>query len=201
MQSLFTLCQYLCKIEEREGKRELLLYMRKSLARIKGLGYIFWHGRHEIYHMLLGVAWAWILREWWGEFQLKWLLLSVFGSVLPDFEHLLYFVSSGKADPYTKQIKAFLKNKQWRMVTTYIEHGHKQNTNLSYHNIYIVGFLITLACVCYFIDYQAWVVLFGAMAIHYLFDIGDDFVTLGYINENWKRWGNGKKKKKHGQSS
>ena len=36
------------------------------------------------------------------------------------------------------------------------------------------------------------VILFGAMIIHYIFDIADDLLSLGYINSNWKRWGRDK---------
>lgn len=169
--------------------------MRRNLARIKGLGFIFWHARHEFYHALLGVAWAWVLREVWGEFSTKWLLLSIFASLLPDVEHLFYFLTYGSRDRYTKEIKNFLKTHQWRTLTIYIEHGHKQNTELSYHNIYVILFLFILAFICFVFDWNTWVVVFGAMITHYIFDILDDIVTLGYINPNWKRWGNGRKKR------
>jgi len=170
--------------------------MHKSIARIKGIGFIFWHARHEFYHALLGVAWAWLLREIWGEFNIRWLFLSIFGSLLPDVEHLFYWVNWGKKDPYVRQIKSFFKSRNWRLLTIHIEKGHKDLTDLSYHNIYIVLFLFILAFIFFIVDWNSLVVVFGAMVIHYLFDIADDFVTLGYLNPNWKRWGNGKKKKK-----
>lgn len=167
--------------------------MRLSITRIRGLAFIFWHARHELYHILLGLIWVWMLREKWQEFNPRWILLSVFGSVFPDIDHLWYFVTYGKQDPYTQLIKDFLKNHEWRMVTTFIEEGHKYNTDLSSHNLYFVIFLTMLTAVFYFIDWNAWVVLTGAMIIHYIFDIGDDIITLGYLNPNWKRWGNGRK--------
>jgi len=167
---------------------------RRHILRIKGLGFIFWHAKHEIFHMLLGVTWAWILREVWGEFNGKWVLLAVWASLLPDAEHLLYWIDWGKQDPYVKQIKQFLKSHQWRLLTVHIEHGHKDLTELSYHNIYVVAFLFVLTFICFIFDWNAMVVVSGSMVIHYLFDIVDDMTTLGYLNVNWKRWGKGKKK-------
>ena len=49
--------------------------------------------------------------------------------------------------------------------------------------------LFGLATGSMFVDWNAGVILFGAMLLHYLFDIADDIVTLGQINPNWKRWG------------
>lgn len=169
---------------------------KHHIARVKGLGFIFWHARHELYHALFGVAWAWFLRELWGEFSFKWLVLSVWASLLPDIEHLVYWIDWGKQDPYVRKIKSFLKNRQWRLLTVHIEKGHKDLTELSYHNFYVVIGLFVLTCVFFIFDLNALVVVGGAMVIHYVFDIVDDFVTLGYLNTNWKRWGNGKRKKK-----
>lgn len=165
--------------------------MRKTTAKIRGLGFIVWHARHELYHILLGLVWAWFLRELWQEFNFRWVVLAIFGSLLPDAEHILYFLSYGKSDTYTKDIVDYIKKRQWRVLTAFIETGHKYNTNLAYHNFYtvcILGFCI----VCAFVfDWRSLIVFIGAMVIHYLFDIADDIVTLGYINENWKRWGKG----------
>lgn len=169
--------------------------MRRSFARIKGIGFILWHARHEMYHALLGVAWAWFLREQWHEFNWKWLLLAIFGSLLPDAEHFYYFFTYGKKDVYSRQVKAFLKQRQWRFLATFIESGHKYNTNLAFHNIYVVAGLLCATGIGLFFGSRLWVVLFGAMIIHYMFDIFDDIITLGYVNPNWKRWGRSNHKK------
>lgn len=168
--------------------------MRTSIARIKGLGYIFWHGRHMMYHVLLGLAWAWFLREMWGDFSWYRLFLALFGSFLPDIEHLLYFFAHGRSDEYSKQVKEFLRAREWRVLTSFVEQGHKYNTNLSYHNVYFVVFLLLLIIICFLANWEAWIVVLGAMVIHYLFDIFDDYRTLGYLNSNWKRWGSAHKK-------
>jgi hypothetical protein len=170
--------------------------MRYPLARIKGLGFIMWHARHELYHALLGVAWAWFLREQWHEFSFRWLSISIFGSLLPDVEHLYYFFTYGKADEYSRQIVLSLKRRQWRFLATFIETGHKYNTDLAFHNIYVITALLLAALTGLFFGLRFWVILFGAMIIHYLFDIMDDIITLGHVNPNWKRWGRIHRKKK-----
>ncbi len=169
--------------------------MRREFARIKGLGFIIWHARHEFYHMLLGLLWAWFLRERWNEFNPKWIWLALFGSLLPDADHLIYFFTYGKRDWYSKEVKSFLKNKEWRSLTTFLESGHKFQTNLASHNYYFVGALLGLSLLSSLYDWQVGIILFGAMVIHYVFDIADDLLMLGHVNSNWTRWGRSKKVK------
>ncbi len=163
--------------------------MRKSVARVKGLGFVLWHSRHEFYHVLIGLVWSWVLREIWNQFNTRWVILAVMGSLLPDVDHLFYFFSYGRKDPYSTQILRFLKERKWRALTVFVENGHKRNTNLSYHNYYFMTILFGLAAGSTLVDWNVGVILFGAMLLHYLFDIGDDLVTLGQVNPNWKRWG------------
>lgn len=173
--------------------------MTRSLARIRGIGYVLWHARHMFYHVLLGLCWAFVLKELWGEFSIKYLFLAVFGSLVPDIEHVIYFFVYGRGDEYAHVVKEFLKAREWRALTTFIEQGHKYNTNLSYHNVYFVVLLFILAIVCFVIDWDAWMIVLGAMVIHYLFDIVDDYRLLGYLNSNWRRWGREKHKKPRSQ--
>lgn len=176
------------------AKRERSFYderMKRSVARVRGLAWILWQSKHEFIHVLLGLVWAWFLREVWNELNPRWIAIAVTGSLLPDVEHFVYFLGHGKQDPYTKQIFSFLRTKQWRALTLLITKGHKHNTNLRYHNYYFMAFLFALSILSLFIDWNAGVVLFGAMLTHYCFDIIDDIVILGHVNPNWKRWGKG----------
>jgi len=168
--------------------------MRRSFARVRGIGFIFWQARHEMFHALFGIAWAWLLREWWGEFKAKWVLLAIFGSLLPDAEHLYYFFVFRNKDRYAWQVNKGLRAHKWRFLAQFISEGHKNNTNLALHNIYIIALLFIGATIALLFDWNSWVVLIGAMIIHYLFDIVDDILTLGYVNPNWKRWGREKRR-------
>lgn len=167
--------------------------MKFAAARFRGLGFILWQTRHMAYHVMLGLLWAWFLREMWGEFNIRWIATAVVGSVLPDIDHIHYFLSYGRNDTYTQQIFAFIKHHEWRKLFAFVATGHKTNTSLSYHNIYVVVLLIGGAVIASFVDWQIGVVLFGAMVSHYLFDMADDVVQLGGINRNWMRWGRPKK--------
>lgn len=170
--------------------------MRKSIAKIRGLGFILWHARHEFYHLLLGALWAWFLREMWGQFNVRWIFLSLFASLLPDAEHFLYFFTYGRKDEYTRKIASHIRSREWRMLTTFVEEGHKFQTELKYHNIYVIALLAVLVGLAWVFSWEGAVIIAGAMILHYLFDIADDFVTLGYLNENWRRWGNGRRRQR-----
>ncbi|MEK7544457.1 MAG: hypothetical protein AAB557_06390 [Patescibacteria group bacterium] len=167
--------------------------MRPNIARIKGLGYILWHTRHHAYHLLIGLIWAWILREVWQEFQFRWIILSLFASELPDVDHLLYFLTYGKRDPYSKLVKSLFASHQWRLLWYTIDKGHKYNTNLATHNYFTIIVLSGLSLVAFIFDHQSSVIFLGAMALHYVFDIVDDLLILGSVNPNWKRLGRGSK--------
>lgn len=167
--------------------------MRQSVARLRGVGFIVWHARHNFYHLLLGLVWAWFIREWFNELNGKWVFLALAGSLLPDLDHFYYFLTYGKNDWYTVEIKKLLKSKQWRMLSVFMADGHKHNTSLASHNIYFMAFLFGLACLSFLFEMQTAVVLLGAMVIHYAFDIIDDFLLLGELNPNWRRWGRGKR--------
>jgi len=163
--------------------------MRRSFVRIKGMGYILWHGKHEVIHILLALLWAWALRELWNEFSVRWVVIAMFGGLLPDIDHVFYYITNRKHDPYAKLVVQFLKQHEWRIVAQFIETTHKYNTNLSFHNIYVAVLLFGLCAASYVFDWRASTVLFGAMVTHYLYDIVDDILVLGYLNPNWKRLG------------
>ena len=163
--------------------------MHKTFIRVKGLGYMLWQARHMAYHVMLGLLWAWFLRERWGVFNLTWIVTAAVGSLLPDVDHIYYFFGYGRRDSYTQQMFGLIRRNEWSRLFHFIATNQKNNTNLSYHNIYVVILLALFAGAASLVDWQTGVVLFGAMVLHYLFDIADDIVQLGGINSNWKRWG------------
>lgn len=162
--------------------------MSRSIARLKGLGFILWQTRHEFYHVLVGLMWAWFLRELWQQFNSRWITLTILGSLLPDLDHFVYFLTYGKRDWYTKQIRKFLREHEWRTLWKFVASGHKYNTSLATHNYFFMTFLAALSLASFFYDFKTGVILFGAMFGHYLFDVIDDLVILGYVNANWKRF-------------
>jgi len=167
--------------------------MRLNIARLRGLGFIVWQARHYAYHILVGLVWAWFLRESWHHFSTQWVIIAIVGSVIPDIDHFIYFLTYGRQDPYTKEIRKFLRDHEWRTVTKFIASGHKYNTSLATHNYYFMAGLLLLAIVSVFFVWKSGVVFFGAMILHYLFDVWDDIAMLGRVNANWRRLGRPKK--------
>ena len=163
------------------------------MLRIKGLGFILWQARHMAYHVMLGLLWVWLLRELWGEFNIVWVIVGAVGSVLPDIDHIHYFLTYGRQDSYTKEIFSFIKKRQWRRLFQFIATGHKHNTSLTFHNIYVTAIFFVITGFAMAVDWQTGVVLCGAIVSHYLFDMADDMVQLGEINPNWIRWGRPRK--------
>lgn len=170
--------------------------MRKSFAKIKGLGYILWQARHQAAHLSAGLIWAWLLREVWHEFNTTWILVSILGSEIPDTDTFFYIFLYGRKEPLAKQMKNFLRNHEWRAAAVFYSKEHKYNTDLMYHNYYFILFLFILATISSVISWHIGIVLFGAMIIHYCIDIVDDIWVLGKVNPNWKRWGRPKKARK-----
>jgi hypothetical protein len=111
------------------------------------------------------------------------------GSLLPDIEHFFYFFFYGKTHNYTQEIKRLVKDRQWRLLSRFLATGHKHNTFLAFHNFYFMLILVGLSLLSSLYQWRFGVILFGAMLIHYLFDVLDDIFQLGTINPNWKRWG------------
>ena len=163
--------------------------MGRVFAKAKGLGYIMWQSRHMVYHMMIGALWAWYLRERWAEFNPKWIYTAIVGSILPDIEHIFFFLGYGRRETYSKTVMDLLKHHHWRALFLFVSTGHKHNTSLAYHNLYTVVFLLLIGLFASSIDWHVGVVLLGAMVSHYLFDIWDDFLQLGHMNPNWKRFG------------
>jgi hypothetical protein len=168
--------------------------MRRSWRKIKGVGFLVWHAKHYLIHVLLGLIWAWFLREVWREFTIKWIVMAVAGSIAPDLDHLLYFTTYGRQDPYTQAIITLIKKRQWRILVSFIEQGHKHNVNLMFHNFYILSAMIGLTVVSYTHDWRIGAVFLGGAVTHYIFDVAEDWVLLGRLNPNWIRWGRGKRR-------
>ncbi len=174
----------------------------KVVLRVKGFGFLLWHGRHYAYHILIGLLWAWVVREIFETFSARDIFVAILGSLLPDLDHLVYWLSWGKHDDYTVKIIELFRTRQWRNFVVFCERSHKHNTSLMTHNIYFMLLISLIAGIAFYFDRRTSLVFLGAMVSHYSFDIFDDIATLGYINSNWKRWGRKKPgKNKHGMSA
>lgn len=149
--------------------------------------YLMWYSRHHMIHILIGLVYAWILREWWNEFSFRYIVLALIGSEIIDMDHVIYMFFYGRHEAYAIQARNFLRQGQLGTLVKFLADNHKHNTSLASHNIYFLAAFFILAVVSFQFDWNASVVFFGAIVLHLLYDIFDDFWALGYMNENWKR--------------
>ena len=156
--------------------------------KIRGLWNIIWLCRHYFGHFLVGLTYAWILREVWAQLSVKYIFWSLVGSTWIDLDHFLYAVSYGRHDWYGRQFRQFLKQGQIRQWIAFVSNKHKHLTGLMTHNIYFIVFFILFSVASFYFDWKLGVVLFGAKVLHLVFDLVEDLIVLGYLNENWKHW-------------
>ncbi len=158
----------------------------RHLHKIKRVPFIVWYSKHELTHILLGLVYAWFLRELWNQFSWHYLWLSIFGSLVIDADHLAYAFTYGRHDIYSVEVRRILKQGQIGTLFKFWRDNHKHNTGLATHNMYILGFCLILGLISLFFDWKVRTVLFGAIVLHLLFDIIDDLWVLGRVNDNWK---------------
>lgn len=156
------------------------------LHRIKRVPYVLWYGKHELTHVLIGLLFAWFLRELWNEFSLKYGLFTIIGSLIIDLDHGFYLFFYGKHDQYALEAKKFLRQGQIGTLFKYFQDNHKNNTSLATHNIYFIGFFALISIGAFWLDMRSSLAFFGAVVLHLLYDVLDDLWVKGYINENWK---------------
>lgn len=158
------------------------------IRRIGRVGYNFIKvGKHTFTHLLLGLLYAWFLREVWQELSAWYIFLAALASVLPDVDHFIYFFTYGRREWYAIEVRKLMRQGQIRTMLYFMKHNHKYNTGLATHNLYFLGLFFLLSFISFQFDSKTGVVIFGAIVLHLLFDLIDDLWILGHLNENWKR--------------
>lgn len=156
------------------------------MRRITRVPYYIWYSKHEFTHILMGLLFAWFLREAWGEFSIRYVFIAIIGSLIIDIDHLLYCFIYGGHEQYAVEARKFLRQGQIGTMLRFWGDNHKHNIGLASHNIYVLGFLLSLSLVSWHFDWKVSVIFFGANVLHLCFDVVDDFWVLGKLNENWK---------------
>ena len=154
--------------------------------KIKRVPFVIWYSKHEITHLLIGLVFAWILREVWGVFSFYYVFLAAVGSLVIDVDHLLSFFTYGRKDWYAQEVRRILRQGQIGTLLRFWRDNHKHNTGLASHNVYVLAGFLVLAAVSTQFDWKASVIFFGAIFLHLVFDMFDDYWALGHLNDNWK---------------
>ena len=166
----------------------ILISVRK-IRKVTKIPFLFWYARHELVHMLLGLVYIYILGQIWGEINRYQIFLAVFGSLLIDLDHVLYYIYYGRHDDYSKHVISLFRHGNLKTLFGFLKDNHKDNTNLMTHNIYFVVIFTGLLLASFWYDWKARTIVFGAIVIHLIFDMVDDIWMKGRLNENWMRWG------------
>src|SRR5689334_5476636 len=135
-----------------------------------------WHGKHELTHLLMGLFWLMFLSHLDPEVTKKFIPLALIGSLFPDLEHLIFHFITNRNNPYSKDVKQFLRKRQLLALTKYLEENHKTESYLPLHNIFVVAIVIVATMVAFWNGEEATVVFLGAIALHYVFDMADDII-------------------------
>lgn len=141
---------------------------------------------HHTLHALFGVVFYFYFVEPYfpGNFQ-QLFLLAILGSLLPDADHILYFLVYGRKKEYTQMAKAVFREDGIRAFFRFCNTNHKLQTGLVSHNLLTVATLF-LFTIIFFVDAQAKsFTLAGAMSVHFLMDMVEDWIYLGGLNPNW----------------
>ncbi len=140
-----------------------------------------------VIHALFGIICGYIVHNIFVNVNLGNLIFwGVSGSLLPDIDHFLYFYVYGRKDVYSKVVRAYIKDKNFRKLLLFWRFNHKKNGALYSHNI--LSLIIALYMFGYFVqikDMPTLSVVALAWFSHYAFDIFEDFLFMKHLNPNW----------------
>lgn len=113
-------------------------------------------------------------------------IIAIFGSFLPDIDHLFYIFWYGRKSEYSFVSRNFLLKRHLRDFIKYVSKNHKGNTGIYSHNLGSV--LLAGFAAKYFIhhpDDAYWATFFTSWFFHYIYDIIEDLLFFSKLNKNW----------------
>jgi len=139
---------------------------------------------HYVFHLALGLVVFGISYDDTSK-RISLLYICLVASIIPDFDHFFYYYLYGSKTEYAKIIKQYLRSRQIRAYLSFCKSNHKSLTGLYSHN------LLT-PLLAFFVYSFLWnrnnimlSAFFLSFALHFLFDMFEDFVSLGKLNPNW----------------
>lgn len=145
------------------------------------------HRYHMLIHVSLGLLCAFIVVHTFPSANIsKVISVGILGGLIPDTDHLLYMFFYGRKSEYAKIVKTYFKNKQFRLMCSFLKNNHKNNTGIYSHNILSLMLSIFLAWylgesrdrACFYAFFMSW-------SAHYLFDMFEDLLFFKKVNPNW----------------
>jgi len=154
---------------------------------------------HILIHILIGLVCALIVsKKHDGENLIALLLLGIVGNLLPDIDHVIYYLTYGKDSEYSQIIKLFIKEKDFKEVKKFLRDNHKYLTGLYSHTL-LSPILSIILTYLFLINNKIYLAtLFLSITIHFLYDIFEDLLFFKRLNPNWLMHLNRKNKNNDG---
>ncbi len=142
---------------------------------------------HMQVHIIIGLICGLFMGHLFPEAPLiKLISVSIIGSVLPDFDHLLFIFIYGRKTDFARIIKGFLRKYKIKSAISFIRVNHKYNTSVYSHNMLSVILAFWLFYYLYTVqDKASMSTFFLSWFAHYVFDIFEDVLFFKKINPNW----------------
>ena len=141
---------------------------------------------HMTIHILLGILSGIVVGKVFNLANL-WLLIliGIFGNLIPDIDHIIYFFTYGKNTEYSEIIRELLSKRQISEIRKYIKRNHKYLTGLYSHTL--ISPIITSLLSYYFFTKGDIYLLTLTLSIstHFIYDIFEDLLFFGKLNKNW----------------
>jgi len=137
-------------------------------------------------HILLGVLCGVIIGRVFNITNL-WvlILIGIFGNLIPDIDHVIYFFTYGKKSEYSEIIGELLSKRQISEIRKYIKRNHKYLTGLYSHTL-ISPIVTSLLSYYFFTRGEVYLLtLTLSISAHFIYDILEDFLFFGKLNKNW----------------
>ena len=134
---------------------------------------------HMVIHLVIGVFIAIFVHRLFpfSSFS-KTLVLSLFGSWLPDIDHFIFFYIYGRNNEYSKIVRAFLRQFRLKEFASFAQNNHKELTGLYSHNL-ASTFIAALIFFVLALDVHGYKSVTFALAItmHFIYDIVEDLLA------------------------
>ncbi len=112
-------------------------------------------------------------------------LVVLLGSFLPDIDHIFFMFFYGRNTEYARKEREFMFAGKWKELIDFGKKNHKSNTFILSHNLLTPVLFGWLAWISAGNGNWIWTGFWGAMQMHFVFDILEDWLYFGRLNGNW----------------
>ena len=141
---------------------------------------------HIFIHLLFGLLCAVTISKYFADKNISILIIfSLFGSMVPDIDHVVYYFTYGKDSEYSRIIKMFVKERDFKDIKQFLRDNHKYLTGLYSHTLISPAVSIFLTYLFFQKQSIYFATLFFSISVHFIYDILEDLLFFGKLNPNW----------------